>query len=142
MEEDGYMVDFRLPNSLDILEAMYNKEIATDPAKLLSRCILKVHHNHAEEQVELPHHLMATLEDRMGEADPQAIITMVLNCPDCKTRWNSTFDIIQYLWMEIDNWAKKLLREVATLARAFGWSEKEILNLSHNRRRMYLDLIN
>lgn len=141
MEEDGYQVDFRLPNSFDIMEAMNNKQSGSHSAKLLSGCILHIHHENPEKTGELPPQLLAKMEELMSDADPQADITMVLNCPDCHNSWNSAFDILNYLWLEIDNWAKKMLREVAVLARAFGWSESEILGLSYNRRKMYLDLI-
>ncbi len=141
LEEDGYRVDFRLPNSLDMLEAMHNRQLAVDPAKFLSRCILSVYHPQKGTQEALPPHLYAGLEERMAAADPQADITMVLSCPECKYSWNAHFDILNYLWMELDTWAKKLLREVATLARAFGWSEKEILGMGHHRRNLYLEMI-
>jgi hypothetical protein len=141
LEEDGYKVAFRLPNSLDILACLNSPAKAGDPSVLISRCILEIQSDQPEKQDVLPMHVMAKLEEQMAEADPQADITMVLNCPECNHRWHSSFDILHYLWMEIDNWAKKMLREVAVLARAFGWSETDILNMGHHRRKMYLDLI-
>lgn len=141
LEEEGYTIDFRLPNSLDMMEAIHTREISGATANILSRCILHIQHDTEVKTDTLPAHLINKLEAKMSEADPQADITMVLNCPECKNQWPSSFDILHYLWMEIDNWAKKLLREVATLAKAFGWSENEILNLSYKRRSMYLDLI-
>jgi hypothetical protein len=141
LEEDGYKVAFRLPNSLDILASLRSRSNPDDDRGLISRCILDIQHDQPERKDDLPMHILAKIEEQMAEADPQADITMVLNCPECNHRWHSTFDILHYLWMEIDNWAKKMLREVAILARAFGWSENDILNMGHNRRKMYLDLI-
>ncbi|HEX2516118.1 MAG TPA: phage baseplate protein, partial [Chloroflexota bacterium] len=37
--------------------------------------------------------------------------------------------------------ARRLLREVHTLARAYGWREAEILALPGRRRQTYLDLV-
>jgi hypothetical protein len=34
-----------------------------------------------------------------------------------------------------------LLREIEALARAYGWSEREILDLSPQRRHTYLELV-
>jgi len=142
LEEEGYQVAFRLPNSFDIIEVLNNKQLDYDPVRLLSRCVLNIQHENNIKVAELPTQLIIKMEALMSEADPLADITMVLNCPECNHQWHSTFNILNYLWLEIDNWAKKLLREVASLARAFGWSERDILNLSYCRRRMYLDLIN
>ena len=64
-----------------------------------------------------------------------------LNCADCGHRWVSAFDIVSFLWSEIDNWAKRLLREVCALATALGWREADILAMSAQRRQLYLQII-
>ena len=46
-----------------------------------------------------------------------------------------------FLWAEIHAWAQQLLRDVHTLAIAYGWSETEVLALPAARRRAYLDLV-
>ncbi len=51
------------------------------------------------------------------------------------------FDILSYLWTEIEDWAQRLLVDVHTLAVSYGWSERDILALSPRRRRMYLELL-
>jgi S-adenosylmethionine synthetase len=80
--------------------------------------------------------------DRMSEADPQANIELDLTCAQCGHRWQALFDIESFLWSEINVWARRTLKEIHTLARAYGWSEREILNLSPWRRHFYLNLIN
>jgi len=52
-----------------------------------------------------------------------------------------TFDILTYLWSEIEDWAQRLLLEVHTLALAYGWSERDILAMSPRRRRLYLEMV-
>ena len=42
---------------------------------------------------------------------------------------------------EISAQAQRLLREIDALARAYGWTEREILGLSAQRRQTYLELI-
>ena len=42
---------------------------------------------------------------------------------------------------EIHAWAKRTLREVHTLASAYGWSEREILSMSAVRRALYLEMV-
>jgi len=65
----------------------------------------------------------------------------LLSCPKCSHEWEMSFDICSYLWREVDNLAKRALREVAMLAAAFGWSESDILRMSPRRRRLYLEMI-
>ncbi len=77
----------------------------------------------------------------MAEQDPLAVIQMSLTCSACAHNWPLTFDIISYLWIEIDRWARHTLREVAQMAYAFGWSESDILALSPHRRKLYLKMI-
>ena len=77
----------------------------------------------------------------MEKADPQANVQLALDCADCGHRWLSGFDIVPFLWSEIDNWARRVLREVCALASAFGWREADILAMSAGRRQLYLQMI-
>jgi hypothetical protein len=96
------------------------------------------------DEVELP-----SLPDEVSEAvvaeiarhDPQGDIRFDLVCPDCSHRWEAIFDIVTFAWNEIGAWAGRLLRQVHTLARAYGWREAEILALSPFRRRLYLEML-
>jgi hypothetical protein len=51
------------------------------------------------------------------------------------------FDIVPYLWTEINAWAMRLLREIHSLATAYGWREADILAMSAVRRHWYLEMI-
>jgi hypothetical protein len=66
---------------------------------------------------------------------------MELCCPECGRRWEVVFDIGGFLWAEINDWAEHTLRTVHSLAEAYGWSEREILNLSPLRRQLYLGMV-
>jgi hypothetical protein len=41
----------------------------------------------------------------------------------------------------VEDWASRLLLEVHALASVYGWSERDVLNLSPRRRRLYLDMV-
>ena len=58
----------------------------------------------------------------MLEADPQAEIILVFSCPGCARRWEMLFDIAHFFWNEIAAEARRLLREIDALARAYGWT--------------------
>jgi len=142
MKVENYNIQFRLPNSYDLLKAS-SLDYRADPKKLLADCIIDVQRNeracHADE---LPAQVMDVLDERMAIEDPQANIMMNLSCPACSHFWEAQFDIVSYLWTEIDGWAKHILHDVAVLAAAFGWSESQILNLSPQKRQHYIDIIN
>lgn len=77
----------------------------------------------------------------MANADPLADIQLALTCASCGESFSSPFDIVSYLWTEIEVWALRILSDVDTLARAYAWSERDILNLSPLRRQFYLERV-
>lgn len=142
LEIQPFNIRFRLPNSEDMIRATGNRAYQSNPRQLLLECILEVKTNqgifNAEE---LPGEVLETLTQQIEKESPQANITILLNCPACTHEWESVFDIVSYLWTEIDNWAKHLLQEIYILARAFGWSERDIVNMSARRRQLYLEML-
>lgn len=142
LSDEGYHIRFRLPNSYDMIRVSSDEVYRTDPKKLFSDCIIEIKRDEENCSIEeLPIEIFDELDKRMAEQDPQADITMLLNCPSCSYHWSIPFDITSYLWLEIDSWAKHLLREVAVLASVFHWSESDILNLSAERRKLYLEMV-
>jgi hypothetical protein len=77
----------------------------------------------------------------MAEADPLAEIVFSLTCPACSTTFDADLDIAGFVWNELRGRARRLLHEVAVLARAFGWTERQVLALPERRRAAYLDLV-
>ena len=69
------------------------------------------------------------------------LANLALACPGCGHEWTAPFDIAAYLWEDIEDCARRLLRQVHDIARAYGWTEDTILSLSARRRRMYLEAI-
>ena len=128
IESNGGEVRFRLPTSADLLAV-------SSPEELLERCLL----NGGDHVTE---NLRAVVGEKMSDADPMADIRLTLNCPSCEHKWEAPFDIVGFLWREISAAARRLLREVHTLASAYGWTETEILALSPARRRTYLEMAN
>lgn len=147
----GYEVQFRLPNSLDLVaitsqmspsrEAAHN-DTATTQQALLERCLLDAS-CHGEEQpvTQLPPDVIGAVVEQMAEADPQADVQLTLSCPSCGHQWQSTFDIVSFFWSEINAWAYRILREVHILASTYGWREADILAMSPYRRQLYLEMV-
>ncbi len=90
---------------------------------------------------ELSAALIEVAIERMAEVDAGAEIELALTCPACAAEWRAGFDIAGFLWSEVDAWARRRLREVHVLARAYGWRETEILALSPRRRAAYLGMV-
>jgi hypothetical protein len=142
MQFENYTIQFRLPNSYDLSKAA-SRVYSLIPEKLLTECIISAQKDAQDcDSNELPAQVLELLDDRMAAEDPQANVVMKLSCPACGHLWEVQFDIVSYLWTEIDNWAKHVLQDVAMLATAFGWSESQILSLSPQRRQWYLDIVN
>ena len=90
---------------------------------------------------QLPNEFIEVLSRAMLEAYPQAEIILRLTCPTCGHEWDLLFDIAEFFWREISAQAQRLLREIDTLARAYGWTEREILSLPAQRRQTYLEML-
>lgn len=90
---------------------------------------------------DLPEDAVAAVAAALAEADPLASIEIPLTCERCASSWTAALDIADYLWREVDAWARRTLREVDVLARAYGWTERDVLALTPHRRRRYLELV-
>ena len=139
---EGYEVQFRLPTSLDLGAIVDHTDVTAAQNTLLKRCALSVRYDGEETDVEhLPKHIVEMIAERMEKADPQADIRLSTSCPDCGHEWQAAFDIVIYFWNEIDAWAQRTLRDIHTLASAYGWRETDILAMSPWRRQFYLEMI-
>jgi hypothetical protein len=139
---DGYIMIVRLPTSQDVIAASPQSEPAAHQAFLINRCILSAEHDGAPVDANtLPAEVVEHVVSRIGEADPLADIQLNLTCPSCEHKWHAVFDIVSFLWTEIEVWAWRMLCDVHTLARAYGWSERDILALSATRRQFYLEMV-
>jgi hypothetical protein len=137
-----YEAQFRLPNSEDLLAIMYGHDSAVMRQLLFERCVLQVHHKSEAIVVnQLPAEVMQAVAEQMSQADPQADIQLTLACPLCGHQSQVRFDIVSFLWNELNAWACRLLQQVHSLARAYGWRESEILAMNPWRRQLYLEMI-
>jgi hypothetical protein len=134
----GYQVRYRLPTSRDLLSIAESADLATARALLLRRCLLD---GAPALQQAIDPALESALVAEIARRDPQADIRLALVCPTCGHAWEALFDIVGFLWSELERWAARMLQEIHLLASAYGWREDDILALSPVRRRIYLDLV-
>jgi hypothetical protein len=141
---EGLTIQFRPPNSLDLAAIAGNNEISFARETLIRRCIVQVlRNNHAVTDAGevLAATVVATVAASMEMCDPLAEIWVDLDCPACQSHWQLLFDIVSFFWAEIVAQAKRLLREVHTLARTYGWREADILSMGSIRRQFYLEMV-
>jgi hypothetical protein len=138
---NGWQVRFRLPIAADLV-ALAEGSGPASGATLFQHCVLAVTHNDAAQALDaVPAALLPAVAEAMAAADPQADVRLALHCPACGHGWLALFDILAFFWAEIEAWAARTLRDVHTLAQAYGWSEGAILALSPLRRQRYLELV-
>jgi hypothetical protein len=137
-----YSLTFRLPTTGDALAAESENDVDSARSLILERCLLTAEQAGAAlSALQLPAEIVGEIAASMAAADPLADIQLRIDCPSCQHRWSAAFDIVSFLWKEIEAWAGRILSEVHMLARAYGWREGEILALSAVRRQFYLEMV-
>jgi len=126
---------FRVPTSRDLALAARETDPRIGAVRLMEACRLGGGDPPAWTEQE-----MDEVGEQMAQADPLAEIRLTLDCPECGNQWDETLDMESYLWAEIAFRAKRLLREIHTIASIYGWTEGEILSLSEGRRAIYLEM--
>jgi hypothetical protein len=138
LEEGDWRVRFRPPTSADLAASI------GEPAAgrtLLACCVVECAHRDVPQAPrDLPADLRDALAARMAALDPQADVRLDLDCPACGHGWQAELDVGGFVLAEIETHAMRVLGEVHGLARAYGWSEADVLALSPARRRRYLEL--
>src|SRR5215211_2536862 len=131
VESDGLVVTWRPPDSLDVAAAAVPADAAAAERVLLERCV----------GVDV---LSGTVRERvveaMAEADPLAEVLFDVACPACGASFVVDVDVAALVWASVESRARRLLREVDVLARAYGWSEREVVALGERRRNAYVAL--
>lgn len=139
---EGLRIRYRLPNSGDLAAVARCGDVKTGRDLLVRRCLVSVCREGPPVPLEnVSGQVLARLEERLAERGAEGEALLDLACPSCRHHWQMVFDIESFFWTEIDAQASRLLREVHTLARAYGWREGDILSLSPSRRRYYLELV-
>lgn len=128
----------RAPTTRDLLAAAATPDRAR--AVLLSRCV-----RHGDGSPVDPAQLTqeeASLLDEAAEAITAATMTtLCARCPACGEQVRAALDTAAVLWDRVDIAAPALMEEVAVLARAFGWSEADLLAMPAARRAAYLERV-
>jgi hypothetical protein len=141
LEVDGLAITFRLLDSADLREASTELDEEVFVRRLLERCVLSYTRDGTPVPAdEWSKSALGALSQRLEVLDPGASVSFALRCPRCATEWQAPFDCGQLLWQKVQSMAERLLLDVDTLARAYGWTESEVLSLSPIRRAAYVQM--
>jgi len=116
------------------LRALTSRDIGScggDRDRLLARCLV-------DEPGPPAADVLDAVEAGLDALDPQAAWTIDLDCPSCGAAWAASVDVTEFVWSEVDRFARRLLSDIHTLAAAYGWREADVLAVSPARRRFYL----
>ena len=122
---------WRPPDSTDVAAAAATGDAEAAERVLLERCA---------GSAELSPEERAAVVAAMAEADPLAEVLVDVSCPVCGEDFVADLDIGAFVWADVRSRAQRLLLEVDALARAYGWTEAEVLALGERRRGAYLQL--
>jgi hypothetical protein len=126
-EVAGTPVRLRAPTSRNVA----NAALAGDPALLFEACVASATEGGEETSP-------TAIEEALREAFPLLDVRLDLACGTCEKAFDIRYDIASWLWREIEELARRAIDAVDRLARAYGWSEADILALSPRRRALYL----
>ena len=136
--DDGeHVVAWRSPDSRDVAAAAAAGDATAAERVLLQRCVTA---SGDLDPAALPASLRDALASAMADADPLAEVLVGVSCPACGAAFAADVDVGAFVWAELQAAARRLLREVDALARAYAWTEAEVLALDARRRAAYLEL--
>jgi hypothetical protein len=138
ISDERWIIRCRLPTNGDLRE-LARLGPAADVHDLLERCVEAIEGPDAPATAgALPFGAAERVAGALAASDPGADVSADLACP-CGARWAEIVDIRSILWTELTRWVQARLAEVHELASAYGWAERDILEMSPHRRRFYLE---
>ena len=133
--EDGWLqlddstISFRLPTGGDRIVA----ESHPDPERvLIERCV---------QPVNISAELLDRVQAEMEAIAPSLGNILEGNCPECRKTVEVYFDPQLFCLQELRDRAKFIYEDIHLLAMYYRWTEESILNLPHDRRRYYVEMI-
>jgi len=135
---EGGRIRFRLPTGADQEESavLARRDLEQASRLLLDRCVIAVEEGAAPDAIAL----RELLAERLSALDPQAETIVEVACPACAETSSVLVDAGALIFGRMAS-ARRLMSEVDRIARAYHWSEAEILALPVDRRRAYLGII-
>ncbi len=139
-------VIFRLPNGADQEQVAHlvNEKEAQAETLLLSRCIQSIGSLSQVDEKEindlspLARH---EIEEEMDRLAPKVALTTEAFCPECERNFSASFNLEDFVLRKLHTQLDLLFKEVHYLAYYYHWSEQEILGMTRENRRRYIEIL-
>lgn len=142
----GRQIHFRLPNGGDqeLISPLLAENEARALTLLLARCIQRIGGSVVVD--ERPIERLSPLARKEIEAEmerlaPNVELDMELSCPECGRLFTAPFDLQSFFFGDLRAGASLLYREVHYLAYHYHWSEREIMDMTVEKRRKYISVL-
>ena len=145
-DETSRLIRFRLPNGSDqeALNSLAFQDEEQALTTLLWRCIQSIDgldQFTLEDIASLPDSGKNELQKYMHSLAPDMEINIRAKCAECDREFDLPFDIQDFFLRELNINHEVLMREVHYLAFYYHWSEQEILNMTRQKRRQYIQTL-
>ena len=77
----------------------------------------------------------------MERLAPKVELNMEATCPECGRAFVAPFDVQRFFFGELRTDSDLLYREVHYLAYHYHWSEREIMEMTRDKRRKYIEVL-
>jgi hypothetical protein len=136
---DGLTMQVRSPTVADLDAAATYADAESARHMLIERCVSR-----SDDSDWNPHRMLseaglACVSEQLAQRSPTSDVCLAVTCPSCGQAWDELLDLPRFFWQEIASQAARLLSDVTVLARAYGWTEHDVLGLSDRRREYYLE---
>ena len=120
---------FRLPTCADVAE-LHGLPPEVAERVLEQRCVLALGSGDRD-----------ALDRAMALAVPRVATELDAECPRCGHFQITPFGIEAFLCAALERERAMVIREVHVLARAYGWSRADILDMARSDRHLYVRLV-
>lgn len=145
-QAEAEKVIFRLPNGADQERTAHlvDENEALAETLLLSRCIQSIGSSSQigeKDIADLSPLARREIEEEMDRLSPKVALTMEAFCPECQRHFSASFNLEDFVLRELHTHLDLLFKEVHYLAYHYHWSEKEILGMTRENRRRYIEIL-
>lgn len=147
LEAEDRQITFRLPNGADqeIISPLLAENEALALARLFGRCVQRIGRltKIGEEVIisQLSPAARLAIEQQMERLAPKVELEMDIKCHECARDFVAPFDFHRFFFGEMRTSGDLLYREVHYLAYHYHWSEGEIMEMTRDKRRRYIEVL-
>jgi hypothetical protein len=144
--DDSRQIAFRLPTGADqeALSPILAQNEARALTMLLGRCVQRIGplaHPDEAAIARLSPQARLEIETRMEAVAPRVELMMETTCPDCRREFAAPLDLQRFFFGELKMSGDMLYREIHYLAYHYHWSEREIMDMTRDKRRKYIEVL-